>query len=60
MPLKRGADGKLGVVAFGGGGNSRDVSAAFAQVAIVLRDEIRLMRGDIQDVRSTLRRAVSG
>jgi hypothetical protein len=26
----------------------------------VLRDEIRLMRGDIQDVRSTLRRAVSG
>jgi tape measure domain-containing protein len=59
LPLTRGPDGRLGVAAIGGKRDSGDVSAAFAQVAIVLRDELRLMRGDIQDMRSTLRRAVA-
>jgi hypothetical protein len=57
MPLRRDRSGRLGVTS--GDDRGPDVGAAFAQVAVVLRDEIRLMRGDIQDLRSTLRRVVA-
>jgi tape measure domain-containing protein len=64
MPLTRDSSGKLGVSVMGGSGPSShesgsDVTSAFAQVGGVIRDEIRLMRTDIQDLRSTLRRAVA-
>jgi tape measure domain-containing protein len=60
MPLKRDASGRLGVSATPGNDNGGpDVVGAVAQVGSVLRDELRALRGDIQDVRAVLRRAVA-
>jgi tape measure domain-containing protein len=60
MPLGRDASGRLGVSATPGNKEEGpDVVGAVAEVGIALRDELRLLRSDIQDMRAVLRRAVA-